>query len=82
METTFIFEIFLLLFRQPCVQFGLQSTRPLKDYPCNKKQFQTVSQNEICKSVFESVFKKATIVAMRDIRTVPLDRSFHFLLNA
>ena len=36
METTFIFGInFLLLFRQPCVQFGLQATRPLKDYPRN-----------------------------------------------
>ena len=34
METTFIFGInFLLLFRQPCVQFSLQATRPLKDYP-------------------------------------------------
>ena len=28
-------EIFLLLFRQPCVQFGLQATCPLKDYPRN-----------------------------------------------
>ena len=45
------------------------------------KQFQTVRQNDICKSLFDCVFKKATIVAMRDIRTVPLDRSFHFLLN-
>ena len=25
----------MLLFRQPCVQFGLQATRPLKDYPRN-----------------------------------------------
>ena len=24
----------MLLFRQPCVQFSLQATRPLKDYPC------------------------------------------------
>ena len=23
------------LFRQPCVEFGLQATRPLKDYPRN-----------------------------------------------
>ena len=36
METTFIFGInLLLLFRQPCVQFSLQATRPLKDYPRN-----------------------------------------------
>ena len=36
METTFIFGIhLLLLFRQPCVQFGLLATRPLKDYPRN-----------------------------------------------
>ena len=35
-ETTFICGInFLLLFRQPCIQFGLQATRPLKDYPPN-----------------------------------------------
>ena len=46
-----------------------------------EKQFQTVRQNYIWKAFFESVFKKASIVAMRDIRTVPLDRSFHFLLN-
>ena len=26
----------MLLFRQPCVQFGLQATRPLKDYPRNR----------------------------------------------
>ena len=25
----------MLLFRQPCVQFSLQATRPLKDYPRN-----------------------------------------------
>ena len=25
----------MLLFRQPCVQFGLQATCPLKDYPRN-----------------------------------------------
>ena len=25
----------MLLFQQPCVQFGLQGTRPLKDYPRN-----------------------------------------------
>ena len=25
----------MLLFRQPCVQFGLQATRPLRDYPRN-----------------------------------------------
>ena len=42
-----------------------------------EKQFQTVQQNDIYKAFFESVFKKASIVAMRDIRTVPLDRSFH-----
>ena len=41
----------------------------------------TVRQNDICKAFFECVFKKATIVAMRDTRTVPLDPSFHFLLN-
>ena len=46
-----------------------------------EEQFQTVQQNDICKAFFESVFKKASIVAMRDIRTVPLDHSFHFLLN-
>ena len=46
-----------------------------------EKQFQTVQQNDICKAFFESVCKKASIVAMRDIRTVPLDHSFHFLLN-
>ena len=32
---SFLEQIFLLLFRQPCVQFGLQATRPLKDYPRN-----------------------------------------------
>ena len=26
----------MLLFRQPCVQFCLQATRPLKDYPRNR----------------------------------------------
>ena len=26
----------MLLFRQPCVQFGLQATRPLKDYTRNR----------------------------------------------
>ena len=46
-----------------------------------EKQFQTVQQNDICKAFFECVFKKASIVAMRDIRTVPLDHSFQFLLN-
>ena len=46
-----------------------------------EKQFQTVRQNDICKAFFECAFKKATIVAMRDIRTVPLDRSCHFLLK-
>ena len=36
METTFIFGINLFVaVRQPCVQFGLQATRPLKDYPRN-----------------------------------------------
>ena len=46
-----------------------------------EKQFKTVRQNDICKAFFECVFKKATIVAMRDTRTVPLDPSFYFLLN-
>ena len=46
-----------------------------------EKQFQTVRQNDICKAFFEPVLKKASIVAMRDIRTVPLDRSFYFLLT-
>ena len=46
-----------------------------------EKQFQTVRQNDIYKAFFERVFKKASIVAMGVIRTVPLDRSFHFLLN-
>ena len=46
-----------------------------------EKQFHTVRQNDICKAFFERVFKKASIVAMRDIRTVPLHRSFYFLLN-
>ena len=46
-----------------------------------EKQFQTVQQNDICKAFFERVFKKASILAMRDIRMVPLDHSFHFLLN-
>ena len=27
----------MLLFRQPCVQFGLQATPPLKDYPRNTR---------------------------------------------
>ena len=45
-----------------------------------EKQFQTVRSNDICKVFFEP--KKASMVAMRDIRTVPLDRSFYFLLNA
>ena len=37
METTFIFGINLLVaVRQPCVQFSLQATRPLKDYPRNR----------------------------------------------
>ena len=27
----------LLLFRQPCVQFSLQATCPLKDYPRNMR---------------------------------------------
>ena len=44
-----------------------------------EKQFQTVQQNDICKAFFERVFKKASIVAMRDIRT--LDHSCHFLLD-
>ena len=36
MKTTFIFGINLLsLFRQHCVQFSLQTTRPQKDYPRN-----------------------------------------------
>ena len=36
MKTTFIFGINLLtLFRQPCVQFSLQATRPQKDCPRN-----------------------------------------------
>ena len=30
----------MLLFRQPCVQFGLQATRPLKDYPRNTEVVQ------------------------------------------
>ena len=42
-----------------------------------EKQFQTVRQNDSCKAFFECVFRKQTIVAMRDINTVPLDRSFH-----
>ena len=46
-----------------------------------KKQFQAVQQNDICKAFFERVFKKASIVAMRDMRTVPLDHSCHFLLS-
>ena len=29
------FTSWKLLFRQPCVQFSLQATRPLKDYPRN-----------------------------------------------
>ena len=29
----------MLLFRQPCVQFGSQATRPLKDYPRNNEIF-------------------------------------------
>ena len=52
------------------------SRRTCKD---REKQFQTVRSNDICKVFFEP--KKASIVAMRDIRTVPLDRSFYFLLN-
>ena len=38
----FLEEIFLLLFRQPCFQFSLQATHPLKDYSvtfCLKKGF-------------------------------------------
>ena len=30
----------MLLFRQPCVQFGLQATRPIKDYPRNTEVVQ------------------------------------------
>ena len=38
METTFIFGINLLVaVPSPYIQFGLQATRPLKDYPCDKK---------------------------------------------
>ena len=34
LETTFICGINLLVvFRQPCVQFSLRATRPLKDHP-------------------------------------------------
>ena len=37
-ETTFIFGINLLVaVPTPCVQFGLQATRPLKDYARNTK---------------------------------------------
>ena len=36
METTLIFGINLLVtLPTTCFQFGLQATRPLKDYPCN-----------------------------------------------
>ena len=45
-----------------------------------KKKIQTVRQNDICKAFFERVFKKASIVAMRDIRTVPPSWS-QFLLS-
>ena len=75
--------------RNPCVDAGkhgslhaltsvFDSRRTCK---AREKQFQTVQQNDICKAFFERVFKKASIVAMRDIMTVPLDPSFHFLLN-
>ena len=38
METTFIFGINLpVAVPTPCVQFGLQATRPLKDYARNTK---------------------------------------------
>ena len=36
---SFLEEILLLLFQQPCVQFGLQATRPLKDYPRKSLSF-------------------------------------------
>ena len=75
--------------RNPCVDGGkhgslhaltsvFDSRRTCK---AREKQFQTVQQNDICKAFFERVFKKASILAMRDIRTVPLDHSFHFPLN-
>ena len=45
METTFIIEInLLLLFRQTCVQFSLQATRPLKDYPRNSATYSNKSK--------------------------------------
>ena len=42
---SFLEQIFLLLFRQPCVQFSLQATCPLKDYPHNTvKNFKRLNQ--------------------------------------
>ena len=41
----------MLLFRQPCVQFSLQATRPLKDYPRNtfvQKEFRVFGFRIFC----------------------------------
>ena len=65
----------------PCLHAWTSVFDSRRRCKAGEKQFQTVRQNDICKAFFERVFKKASIVAMRDIRTVPLDRSFYFLLN-
>ena len=65
----------------PCLHAWTSVFNSRRTCKTGEKQFQTVRQNDICRAFFERVFKKASIIAMRDIRTVPLDGSFYFLLN-
>ena len=79
----------MLLFRQPCVQFSLQATRPLKDYPRNigglsgrgiqlfadySNQERTVQEKGVYSESKKNCYKEVGIVCLLWASAVKMDK--------